>query len=578
MFNIKALIMISEKGERFVYDFAPGINYIFGLNGTGKSEFYKFLDYMLGASLSLADLPSEKEWFKGTLSSAELIVDNNKDRYVFSRTIDGTSFSISKNAHSIPCGSLSDYCEIMGELLNVPQTALESLWLYVGEGLQYRSMTVFNFLGETGTGRLDGFLEKTTELKYGVKLSRILDYIFNNHVQVIAELEKRIAELELKKEGAIASESASRLLIELINDQLVILRSSFSFTGRNIEGLVKEIDSRQKGLSGKTRTESVEGLRFAAESMASKIAILEDDINRSLGSKKLQENRKKLLEKLVSVAAGYPEYSTYYETAIAMIGEITEGASYSRLNLKREALKKYKVELKTLEKQLDTLDAREESSAIEQWQSAVSILNDAVSRFRELENEDLSQIREELDCLKRRVRELKSEDNQDKLDRVTSLITEYYCECETCTTLVKEDIHEVGYRIDFIKRGCTLRPSKLIEINEEQKRLTYIVGSFARHALIQLCGYVALLEFLFKEKTLPVLPMFLVDHPSKPFDPGSKKGIGAVLRRFVERNEGIQVFVFDSAKPIDLGVEPDRFIDLTKTPGGGFNPFFVHSV
>lgn len=38
------------EGQSFSYSFADGINYFKGKNDSGKTEFYTFLDYMLGAN------------------------------------------------------------------------------------------------------------------------------------------------------------------------------------------------------------------------------------------------------------------------------------------------------------------------------------------------------------------------------------------------------------------------------------------------------------------------------------------------------------------------------------------------
>lgn len=57
------------EGQSFSYSFADGINYFKGKNDSGKTEFYTFLDYMLGANINLAD----KDWFRDSLISAELM-------------------------------------------------------------------------------------------------------------------------------------------------------------------------------------------------------------------------------------------------------------------------------------------------------------------------------------------------------------------------------------------------------------------------------------------------------------------------------------------------------------------------
>ena len=53
MFKIEELILYSTNQEEYTYKFSEGINYYRGENDKGKTEFYNFLDYMLGSSKSL---------------------------------------------------------------------------------------------------------------------------------------------------------------------------------------------------------------------------------------------------------------------------------------------------------------------------------------------------------------------------------------------------------------------------------------------------------------------------------------------------------------------------------------------
>lgn len=576
MFSIQTLTMIGCDGERYPYKFSQGINYIYGPNGTGKSEFYGFLDFMLGATpSSTAPLP-KKEWYANTLDAAELTIDHGEDKYTFFRTIDGQCFSIKRNHHEIPCKSLQDYCEIIGSLLDVPSDALKVFKLYVGERLQYRSMTIFNFLGEKGAGTLDDFFEKSSELKYSLKLPRILDFLFNSHVQEIARLEDEAAILREQLKQTEEHEHASDFLVDLINEKLSLLSSPFIFSGHNIDGLRKAINECREGSSGRTRTENVEGLRFAAQSMANKVSALNRDVENTRSMTRLQENRAKLLKVLASVADGQQDYAQCVHAAMEMITEIEEGASYSRIELKQAALKKAKIELKRLNSQLDALELSSNPNDVEQRQIALGVLDDAVSRYENIDQSDSSQISTRIQELQKNINQLKAEDDQTKLVAISNLITEYYAACSRSTLLAAEDFTNQGYRIDFLKRGCALRPSKIEENSEQgRNRVSYIVGSFARHALIQLCGYTAFMEFLLNDTHLPVLPLLCIDHPSKPFDETNRKGIGSILNKFADRNKDAQVFIFDSAHPADLGITISP-IDLSKTPGGGFNPFYRH--
>lgn len=84
LFKLMELTLFGAvEGQVFSYQFTEGINYFKGKNDSGKTEFYTFLDYMFGANIDL----SNKEWYRGTLSSAQLVFSNNNRKFVITRSI-----------------------------------------------------------------------------------------------------------------------------------------------------------------------------------------------------------------------------------------------------------------------------------------------------------------------------------------------------------------------------------------------------------------------------------------------------------------------------------------------------------
>ena len=69
MFKIEFLELIPYSGESFNYSLSSGVNYVQGSNSSGKTEFYHFLDYMLGSDQKNL---SESPWFKESLSAAKM--------------------------------------------------------------------------------------------------------------------------------------------------------------------------------------------------------------------------------------------------------------------------------------------------------------------------------------------------------------------------------------------------------------------------------------------------------------------------------------------------------------------------
>ena len=73
MFRISKLVMYDYNDNSYTYSFDNGINYFVGKNSSGKTEFYKFIDYMFGASFSIKN----SIWYKGSLNKASMYFSYN---------------------------------------------------------------------------------------------------------------------------------------------------------------------------------------------------------------------------------------------------------------------------------------------------------------------------------------------------------------------------------------------------------------------------------------------------------------------------------------------------------------------
>lgn len=106
--------------------------------------------------------------------------------------------------------------------------------------------------------------------------------------------------------------------------------------------------------------------------------------------------------------------------------------------------------------------------------------------------------------------------------------------------------------------------------------MNYVIGSLARQTLIQLCGYLGLLKLILSERNVPVIPLLVIDHISKPFDKENIKTLGVVLEKFVKdiSPENIQIFIFDDKEPSALNFNPSNIEHLQNNGKTGFNPFF----
>ena len=76
--------LYSFNNEEYTYEFSMGINYFKGKNSSGKTEFYKFMDFMFGSSEDIR----KKPWYKNTLKMASMEMQVDNITYVLTRSYD----------------------------------------------------------------------------------------------------------------------------------------------------------------------------------------------------------------------------------------------------------------------------------------------------------------------------------------------------------------------------------------------------------------------------------------------------------------------------------------------------------
>ena len=175
---IEELILERNDGQKYSYDFCQGVNYFQGKNGSGKTEFFYFLDYMLGSnSFSISD----KEWFQD-LYKATLVYKKAENRYSFTRIKNSSVNYFRINNEPEERCNIEQYILFLSVIAtNEESKNLRDLRNITNTELTIRSCSAFIFLEETGilSNPKVNFLTKCREYKYQKWSSIILDYLFN---------------------------------------------------------------------------------------------------------------------------------------------------------------------------------------------------------------------------------------------------------------------------------------------------------------------------------------------------------------------------------------------------------------
>ena len=172
-------------------------------------------------------------------------------------------------------------------------------------------------------------------------------------------------------------------------------------------------------------------------------------------------------------------------------------------------------------------------------------------------------------------------------------ITNLYNSAKDVSDFVKIDTEKASFQIMYIKKGNILQPKikefQIREQGENKEKIqeyiltNYYTGSMARHTLIQICGYFGFLKILIENNEYPLVPIFIGDHLSKPFDEKNITALGKIVCKAIENigKDNIQIFLFDDEEASTLELEPDNNVNLieydknhqkTKT---GFIPFYI---
>lgn len=586
MFKIDKLIMKSNHNEEFTYKFEYGINYFKGKNSSGKTEFYKFIDYMLGSSEKI----NKQYWYKDSLKEATMEIVYENITYVLTRTLDAEkNYLYYKDEEQGDSIGSREYKDKLNSIFTKEELFLKDIREFTDENLTYRSFTMFNFLGEKRQGALNDFLDKCSDIRYSVKLNPILNFIFNKNLSLIFKLKKELEVLENEVKSIERTASRFDFICNKVNLNLHKLNILLPYNGRNSDEIKEQIESIKSMESkiNKNSSKTIAELEAIFNNLDEQIKIYE---NRILDSKRMNiegENRKILLEKLNLILQNTNELQYLIEPVTNLVQDLESSISFNNYIINDTAVQEMRKQRENLKKEIFNNNYRFKRFNIDEKIKAISIVEDYLSENISYNEDELKEKRKRIRAIKEEIKILQNADDVEKIGMISESITNLYKSAYEVSELVKHDIDIEGFKIQYIKKGNILQP--MITVNEDERNEAeiiseggkkssekYYTGSMARHTLIQLSGYLSFLELLIKENKYPIVPIFAIDHISKPFDMVNRKAIGTILEKFYERmdRKSIQIFMFDDENNDDLLVTNATIDNLISENKSGFNPFY----
>ncbi|MBX4147278.1 AAA family ATPase [Paenibacillus lautus] len=328
MFKINKLEMLGVDGDQFTYEFNNGINYFKGKNNSGKTEFYSFIDYMFGSSEDIR----KKPWYSGSLEKATMIIEVSGIVYKISRTRNPNKnylcYSYEDETDVI---DLREYKEKLNAIFAQDIEILKEIRSFTEEELTYRSFTMFNFLGEKRQGVIHDFLDKCSDVRYSVKLSPILNFIFNRNLEKIYELQKELKNLIEEAKNLEAASARYDFIYKQVNINLQKLGNNVWYTGSNAEDIKKYINEvKNMGNIIKHKKEkNIAELEVMYNNISEQIKLYENRIDDSKQIQKDNENRMLLLEKLNSLLEGNNDFEYLIKPLKNIISELDTTISFN---------------------------------------------------------------------------------------------------------------------------------------------------------------------------------------------------------------------------------------------------------
>lgn len=515
---------------------------------------------------------------------AKLIFTYNNISYVITRTKDPDCnyFEYVDEKDSEGIIPLRVYNEHLNSVFGINKEIATNIKEFTGENDTFRIFTMFNFLGETRQGVMNDFFDKCSRVEYKLKLYALLDLIFNKNISEIMSLESELEQLTKEIKDLEKSEFKYEYINNQINDCINILGLGIVYDGTNKKKILNKLEEiKQLNSIQKKKSENIIELEYLFNHINEQIKVYENaqvDINQIDIANK---NRKLLLENLNGIINDNPDFDYLVNPIKEILNEVNKSISLTNYLITDKTILELKKRRKEIKLELDNskhysklydLNEKERACALLEsflnesgFESSFQIIKDKRSRQTE--------IRRLLSNLK------KSQDNE-KIKNLSEDITNLY-KIAKSSNLVNIDMQNDEFKIKYFKSGNSLQTFRNEKITEDGVEkiveVNYSKGSMARHTLIQLTGYIGFLRLLLTENKYPLIPLFVIDHISKPFDSDNRKGIGEILNHAITEigENNLQIILFDDKPHEEIGLKPNKSENLVNENKTGFIPFYT---
>ncbi|PMQ85776.1 hypothetical protein, partial [Listeria monocytogenes] len=558
----------------YTYSFKAGINFFKGKNDSGKTEFYKFIDFMFGSSYDISNIP----WYEN-LEKAVMVFQKDGIKYKIVRTKNSNINYFDYIDEPNYDNNEIDFEEYKAKLMAVfspNEKNLRELRAFIDEDITYRTFTLFNFLGETRQGVVNDFFDKSHEIKYALKLDSILNFIFNKNLEAINQLKIEFNSLTSDVNKIQAELESNNFIRKRINGLLLQLGVKKIFNGKNSSDIYMEIEKFEK-MEEKPTNDKVDlsSLEIYYNTLSEQINEYDKIIQDSKQIENDNRNRESLLRNLQELVRDKKDYQYLINPIISTLNELENSISFSRYVRQDEVVKKLKEQKNDVKDEIQRQSSKFKMYSFNEKTEKIVILKDLLGqKNNEIDLEDLEKKKRRIKDIRYELKKLQNSEDKEKLNKISNLMTTLYKSSKEISTISKTDFNNEGFHLEYIKKGNSIQTIIFDELNDKKDR--YYIGSMARHTMMQLCGYLSFLVMMIKEDRYPLIPFLVLDHISKQFDKENGKAIGSILAELYKNidKEDLQIFIFDDETCENLNISADYSENLLLNNKTGFVPFY----
>ncbi|HDU3221379.1 TPA: hypothetical protein RFK46_001311, partial [Listeria monocytogenes] len=551
-----------------------GINFFKGKNDSGKTEFYKFIDFMFGSSYDISNIP----WYEN-LEKAVMVFQKDGIKYKIVRTKNSNINYFDYIDEPNYDNNEIDFEEYKAKLMAVfspNEKNLRELRAFIDEDITYRTFTLFNFLGETRQGVVNDFFDKSHEIKYALKLDSILNFIFNKNLEAINQLKIEFNSLTSDVNKIQAELESNNFIRKRINGLLLQLGVKKIFNGKNSSDIYMEIEKFEK-MEEKPTNDKVDlsSLEIYYNTLSEQINEYDKIIQDSKQIENDNRNRESLLRNLQELVRDKKDYQYLINPIISTLNELENSISFSRYVRQDEVVKKLKEQKNDVKDEIQRQSSKFKMYSFNEKTEKIVILKDLLGqKNNEIDLEDLEKKKRRIKDIRYELKKLQNSEDKEKLNKISNLMTTLYKSSKEISTISKTDFNNEGFHLEYIKKGNSIQTIIFDELNDKKDR--YYIGSMARHTMMQLCGYLSFLVMMIKEDRYPLIPFLVLDHISKQFDKENGKAIGSILAELYKNidKEDLQIFIFDDETCENLNISADYSENLLLNNKTGFVPFY----